>query len=123
MRHRLGNRFKTSVLVLALAWIFGVSPATAAGVPVSGKQIAQRWCSTCHIVGSDQKSAAAVGTPSFMAISKKYGGGVDSLAGFLADPHPPMPSLSLTRQEINDLIAYIGSLDKGAAASEPDEAE
>ncbi|XSG82263.1 MAG: c-type cytochrome, partial [Methyloligella sp. ZOD6] len=80
-------------------------------MPANGKQIAEQWCASCHLVGPDQETAAAVGTPSFMAISKKYGSGVDVLAGFLADPHPPMPSLSLTRQEINDLIAYIGSLD------------
>ncbi|MFD0987041.1 c-type cytochrome [Methyloligella solikamskensis] len=97
--------------------------ASAAGIAVSGKQIAERWCSTCHLVGPKQETAAAVGTPSFMAISKKYGDSVDMLAGFLADPHPPMPSLSLTRQEINDLIAYIGSLDKGAEKPEADDAE
>ncbi len=119
----MGNRFKVFVLGLGLAAVFGPAPVLAAGVPVSGKQIAERWCSTCHVVGPDQKAAAAVGTPSFMAISKKYGGGVDSLAGFLADPHPPMPSLSLTRQEINDLIAYIGSLDEGESPAEPAEAE
>jgi hypothetical protein len=33
-----------------------------------------------------------------------------ALEGFLADPHPVMPDMSLTRQEIKDLVAYIGSL-------------
>ena len=117
------NRFSASLLTIVLVWLFAPVSAEAAGIAFSGKQIAERWCSTCHMVGPKQESAAAVGTPSFMAISKKYGDSVDMLSGFLADPHPPMPSLSLTRQEINDLIAYIGSLDKGEAKPETDKAE
>ncbi|NJO37736.1 MAG: hypothetical protein HC871_09095 [Rhizobiales bacterium] len=32
------------------------------------------------------------------------------LKAWLADPHPPMPNLSLSRLEIDDLLAYIESL-------------
>lgn len=28
----------------------------------------------------------------------------------MADPHPPMPDMSLTRSEMRDLLAYIRSL-------------
>jgi len=32
------------------------------------------------------------------------------LAAFLANPHPPMPNLSLSRRDIQDLLAYIATL-------------
>ena len=34
----------------------------------------------------------------------------DTLRAFLTEPHRPMPDLSLSRQEILDLTAYIQSL-------------
>jgi hypothetical protein len=36
-------------------------------------------------------------------------GKLDWLSGFLAEPHPPMPNFNLTRQEIQDLVAYFES--------------
>ena len=33
-----------------------------------------------------------------------------SLEAFLADPHPKMPNISLSRSEISDIVAYILSL-------------
>jgi hypothetical protein len=59
--------------------------------------------------GPDQKSAAS-DVPFFTSIAKRSPSEIDALAGFLADPHPPMPKLSLTREEIRDLLAYIGTL-------------
>ena len=41
------------------------------------------------------------------------------LAAFLAEPHGKMPDMSLTRAEIDDIVAYIRSL--GAPGSEPAE--
>jgi hypothetical protein len=32
------------------------------------------------------------------------------LRTWLIDPHPPMPNLHLSRQEIDDIIAYLSSL-------------
>lgn len=75
----------------------------------SGRAIAERWCSACHLVVPDQRTATA-GVPPFAEIARRHAGATGMLEGFLADPHPPMPDLSLTRQEIRDLVAYIGSL-------------
>jgi len=84
-------------------------PALAAGFADEGEEIARQWCSECHVVAEDQTSANAA-APSFAAIAEKYGkDGMGALAAFLADPHPLMPDMSLTRQEIRDLVAYIES--------------
>ena len=84
-------------------------PTHAAGLISSGKEIAIKWCSSCHLVTDAQENTSA-DVPSFGVIGKKYREEINALGAFLADPHPPMPNFSLTRQEIQDLMAYIGSL-------------
>ena len=74
-----------------------------------GREIAQRWCSACHVVAPDQTSGSAA-VPTFMEIARRSNGELSFLEGFLADPHPVMPDMSLTRQEIKSLVAYIGTL-------------
>ena len=33
-----------------------------------------------------------------------------SIAAWLTDPHPPMPKLSLSKDEIDNLVAYIETM-------------
>ena len=82
--------------------------AQAAGTPQAGKAIAERWCASCHVVTVEQTQASA-DVPSFRSIAIKTER-LDWLSGFLAEPHPPMPNFSLTRQEVQDLVAYFESL-------------
>jgi mono/diheme cytochrome c family protein len=94
----------------ALALIPLITPeAFARGDATRGRAIAERWCASCHLVGPGQSQAAS-DPPSFGSIAKRTPSELDALAGFLADPHPPMPKLSLSREEIRDLLAYIASL-------------
>ena len=65
---------------------------------------------SCHLVEYDQKGGESADVPTFFAIAKRSSGDTAGLKSFLADPHPPMPDLNLTRVEIDDLLAYIGSL-------------
>jgi mono/diheme cytochrome c family protein len=94
-------------IVLTVAGLAG--SALAQGNAETGGAIAERWCSSCHLVSPDQTSAVA-DVPTFMSIAQRSDSELDALAGFLADPHPPMPDMSLTRDEIRDLLAYIRSL-------------
>jgi mono/diheme cytochrome c family protein len=70
-----------------------------------GRRIAEHWCASCHLVSPEQARANA-DVPSFAAIARKYSDSA-ALAAFLANPHPPMPDLSLSKPEIADLVAYI----------------
>jgi mono/diheme cytochrome c family protein len=97
------------VTVVAILILSEVSSAWALGDVQKGRVIAERWCSSCHLVSRDQTSASG-DAPSFASISERSQSGIDSLAGFIADAHPPMPKLSLTRDEIRNLLAYIASL-------------
>jgi mono/diheme cytochrome c family protein len=99
------TRLAPALAALALQ----ASPAAAAGDAAAGKALAENWCSSCHLVSSEQ-AAATTEAPPFQSIAERAAGEVEALAWFLADPHPPMPHLSLTRQEIRDLLAYISSL-------------
>ena len=73
-----------------------------------GKKVAQRWCSSCHVVEENQPGSVPQGPPSFHMVAKN--GMTDAaLRGFLSHPHGAMPDLALTRTEIDDLIAYIRS--------------
>ena len=96
-----------SLLVLASA-----ADASAQGKPdaAAGGALAQRWCSSCHLVAPAQNNAPAAGAPSFMALGADTAVSADQLRGFLNKPHPPMPDPGLTRQEIENVVAYIVSL-------------
>jgi len=97
------------VMIAALLVLAGDS-TLAASRPEQGKAIAQRWCAACHQVSAEQTTASA-DVPSFMTIAQRTTpNNLAALEGFLADSHPLMPDMSLTRQEIGDLVAYIGSL-------------
>jgi mono/diheme cytochrome c family protein len=81
------------------------APAWAADIG-QGEQIARRWCAACHVVSADQKQAST-DVPTFSDIAKRRKG--EDLKVFLIDPHPKMPDMSLTREEITDLVGYIES--------------
>jgi mono/diheme cytochrome c family protein len=100
---------EVSAGILLLVVTASAANAQLRGDAKNGKAVAERWCSSCHLVSSEQ-SVGLADAPSFRSISERYGSDVRVLENFLADPHPPMPQLSLTREEIRDLLAYIGSL-------------
>jgi mono/diheme cytochrome c family protein len=79
------------------------------GDAASGKRLAETWCSSCHLVSSDQTSATTEAPP-FAEVARRSEDEFGWLRAFLSDPHPNMPQLSLSREEIQNLIAYIASL-------------
>jgi cytochrome c len=94
----------TALLVLA---VVGAHPVRAdAG---KGGQLARQWCANCHLIGDERSGPIPQGPPSFRTIAQS-GLTADQLRAFLSNPHGAMPNLSLTRSEIDDLVAYIGTL-------------
>lgn len=96
-------------IVSLIAIIAFAGSAFAAGDPKEGHRLAQLWCANCHVVDADQTTASA-DVPAFQTIANSAALTSDNLAAFLADPHPVMPSMDLSRTEIADLVAYIESL-------------
>lgn len=75
----------------------------------SGDKLSRRWCVSCHLVANDQVQASA-DVPSFRSIAERPGFDSAAIATFLLDPHPKMPSLTLSRKEADDIAEYIASL-------------
>jgi mono/diheme cytochrome c family protein len=82
-----------------------------------GRTIAERWCASCHLVTSGQKTASA-DVPSFADVATRRTD-AKALRNFLVDPHPKMPNMHLSRREIDDIVAYIRSLDPRPSPPEP----
>jgi mono/diheme cytochrome c family protein len=72
--------------------------------------LAKTWCSTCHVVTPSAKTGTSTGVPTFAAVAALPSTTPISLRAFLQTPHARMPDLHLSRDETDDLIAYILSL-------------
>lgn len=107
-RPRFAPAGALAVLACSLL-VAGAAPAGAQDA-VAGKALALQWCAACHLVADDQATASSASLPSFFDVSKDASWNRDTLATFLASPHPQMPNMSLGNIEIANLAAYIQSL-------------
>ena len=113
------------LLLGIVAFSFLASPVFAAeqalppikGVPsaASGKALAERWCKSCHLIDPGQETAPADMPPPFAALAKDIATREAEYRGFLQVPHTPMTEISLSRGDIEDIIAYLRSMAPGAA--------
>ena len=95
-----------AALAFVLCALLFAGPAAAADAK-SGLQLAQRWCAGCHAVDAGKATDTA---PAFEAIAKRPSTTPQHLRAWLSTPHDVMPDLSLTRQEIESIIAYFERL-------------
>lgn len=75
-----------------------------------GRELAKRWCSSCHVVEPSPTEAPAVGLPTFPAIAARADLSADQLRAAMNPQHSRMPDFALSRRQQDDLIAYIYSL-------------
>jgi len=96
--------------ITGLVASIGASQAQLASLQM-GEELAEKLCSSCHIVGKEAASdSVSADVPSFAEIANKPGQTAEIIAGRIVIPHPAMPDIQLTRLEIADLTAYILSL-------------
>lgn len=106
---------RVAVLATALTLTFsGAAFAQAAQTPLqgdatAGKAVAQRSCVACHALPGNERVLVDTG-PTFLSIARNPERTRAYVTGWLMNPHPPMPNMSLTVREIADLAAYIESL-------------
>lgn len=105
----------TRMLSLALGLLLAaVQPGRAqadAGDVAAGRRLANLWCSNCHLTGAGAPVRTADAAPSFRSIARMPSQTALSLRAFLQTPHVRMPDYQLSREEQDDVIAYILSLD------------
>ena len=94
--------------VVALIFFAANSVAYAAGNANAGRDLIMRSCSSCH--ATDVATTARDAAPPFSAVAKTNRERPAWIRGWLMSPHPPMPSIPLSNQQIEDIIAYLGSL-------------
>jgi mono/diheme cytochrome c family protein len=98
--------------IVAITSLAGAAlAAKPAGDPNRGHILAKTWCTGCHLIEA-QEMTAKDAVPSFSAIAANKSTTVATLKAFLQTRHQNMPDWWLTRQQIDDTIAYIMSLHK-----------
>ena len=76
-----------------------------------GQRLALGICASCHAVRTSQTLSPDAAAPSFGAIARTPGMTEAALTVWLtAHPHPTMPNLILSGQQVRDVSAYILSL-------------
>jgi mono/diheme cytochrome c family protein len=98
------------LLAGAVLSVIGAMPASA-GDAANGQSIAEQRCARCHVIA--RGGAFKLKPPSFQAIAI-YRTADDIWQRIIApNPHSNMPEVqwTLTPDEVQDLIAYITSLD------------
>ena len=107
-------------------------PAAAPAPPVAtaaerGRAVAERTCAFCHQVLPDRASTQEVAAPSFMEVANLPGRNRGYLRGFatrrhvvetLGEPRPVMPTVFLSPEEREDVIAFLLSYQRPDAPSD-----
>jgi len=97
------------VIVAGIAAGLALPAAAAApGNAEAGRQLVMRSCTSCHAPAST--TAASDAAPPLSFVARDNRNNPAWIRGWLMDPHPPMPGIMLSRQQIDDVIAYLNTL-------------
>jgi mono/diheme cytochrome c family protein len=94
-----------AALLLATAATAAPAQDTPAEV---GLELSRAWCAHCHLV--EPGGTAVDAGPPFESVANDPQNTEEGLRNWLADPHPPMPDLSLGQAEIDAILAYLWTL-------------
>jgi mono/diheme cytochrome c family protein len=114
--HSVGHVRLVSVAAFIVFWLGATVPiAVSAGASeppsvAKGYELAEKFCKACHIIDDKPSSVTPVGPPSFADIANKPGQTAERIKGTLIQPHPPMPDMHLTNEEILNIVAYLETL-------------
>jgi cytochrome c553 len=101
----------SSIRPIMLALLLAASPAWGQTEIERGRLLAEANCSRCHAIGPADASPHP-DAPPFRTLSERYP--IDSLAETLAKgipiKHPDMPDFLATASQIDEITAYILSL-------------
>ncbi len=95
------------VLLAGALFVVTISPAFA-GDPQVGLALVSRFCSLCHSVGPTINPPNLA--PPILDLAEKANGGKAWLRAWLQSPHPPIPDLRPSKQDVDDIAAYLAGL-------------
>jgi mono/diheme cytochrome c family protein len=76
------------------------------GDPQAGFVYAKEVCANCHAVVSNETSPVPE-APAFAEIASRPGMSAQTLLVWMQTQHPTMPNITLEREDLMDVIAYI----------------
>jgi mono/diheme cytochrome c family protein len=106
MRLALPLALVTGLAIGVTAPIFAQEPP---GDIAAGRHIAETWCAACHQIDLRQPETSGK-APGFAQVAKLPSTTALALNVFLRSSHTDMPNYQLTRQETDDIVAFILSL-------------
>jgi hypothetical protein len=107
-------RYGFAALVLLVGTPLAISGTTLKPDSRHGKDLAEKLCTNCYLIGSTQQQQPAnADVPSFHEIANREGQSTGAITARIILPKHPMPQIPLTKAELADLAAYILSLRGG----------
>jgi len=103
----------SKILVACIVTVFtshGTSAQGITGDAIAGHALALKSCAECHVVDDMTQTRGSDAVPSFAAIAGNKKLTVGTLRTFLQAPHGRMPDFILSREEIDNVVAYIVSV-------------
>jgi cytochrome c len=100
----------TTALLASVTAAAGQASLSHEPTAAAGYVITQKLCSTCHLTEGSAARPVTVGIPSLSGIANKPEQTPSSVTLKLISPPHPMPDMQLTRDEIDDIIAYLATL-------------
>lgn len=97
------------IIALLIAGLPQVAQKAVAGDAIRGQELAAIWCRSCHLPGENRPASFMV-APSLKEIAQRSGLDARRIAQLLMAPHPAMPDRGLSRDEADDIAAYLLSL-------------
>jgi mono/diheme cytochrome c family protein len=100
------------VIAVTILGAMSTTVPAQTGVSVArGKDLAERSCAGCHaITGNESRTIQGRLVPSLSSIAGGPNATTERLKAIISIPRHPMPATSLALSDINDLAAYIRSL-------------
>ena len=90
----------------------GAAADTLPGDPMFGHKLAKEVCSECHSVEKGMRRHGKLEPPAFQDLADNPTMTPLALRFLLQKPHERMPDLILSKDETDDVIAYIWGLRK-----------
>jgi mono/diheme cytochrome c family protein len=103
---------KQTAICVGLAAILSTALAPGRSVsadPVTGQNLAEKWCVECHGIRADRLSPNFA-APTFPELAAEPSITEYSLRALLRSPHETMPHITFTPEQMDDIIDYIMSL-------------
>ena len=109
-RHCTCQRFVCVVALFAISFAAGPLATQERGAAGAGRALAQRLCTECHAIEPGQSQSPATSAPPFARIAAVPGMTSAALRVALQTSHRTMPNVMLQPDQLDDVVAYILSL-------------